>query len=416
MNFWSLSTGRLWIFFSLSKNMYGRILFFCWNLLFVVANAHSWWDNGWFSVKTKGRSPKICWFWCWCSCGAVYTVFVCLFSVFFVHFVYLLGRFSDVNIGYQPPLHPLQACIIHKHGHFCFYPLVSYIVPWLFIIFYVILLFFLHTYPYKHVHMLCVWFFLNCLILLMFPIFHYYYLGWKWDYKWVPKVSFHIRRREVGGVSTIHSALTWCFPALYIKTSSFSVTCLLWELRFKSLTNMFVCWTVETPWVSLDVAQSCAVAVCHEVRWDLTVSPHRSGVPRTQGAEPLPSWKKEEEKTSHGTWSISQSVSQIVNQSPATDKLSFIWEVWSNVCVVSKKNKPIFGFRTSVLLNHASISPQRVCAVFPCCSSSDARVRLQIFKDAKMLAFWMGLPDFFLHGSFCMKKKKKKLVLYTNLM
>lgn len=27
------------------------------------------------------------------------------FSVFFVHFVYLLGRFSEVNIGYQPPLY-----------------------------------------------------------------------------------------------------------------------------------------------------------------------------------------------------------------------------------------------------------------------------------------------------------------------
>lgn len=40
-----------------------------------------------------------------------------LISVFFVHFVYLSGSFSEVNIGYQPPL-PLQAYIIHKHGHF----------------------------------------------------------------------------------------------------------------------------------------------------------------------------------------------------------------------------------------------------------------------------------------------------------
>lgn len=30
---------------------------------------------------------------------------VCLISVFFVHFVYLLGRFSEVNIGYLPPLY-----------------------------------------------------------------------------------------------------------------------------------------------------------------------------------------------------------------------------------------------------------------------------------------------------------------------
>lgn len=53
------------------------------------------------SVKVKGESPKIHRFWCWCSCGADYTQ--CLISVFFVHFVYLLGRFSDVDVGSQPP-------------------------------------------------------------------------------------------------------------------------------------------------------------------------------------------------------------------------------------------------------------------------------------------------------------------------
>lgn len=33
---------------------------------------------------------------------------VCLISVFFVHFVYLLGSFSEVNIGYQPPFTSLH--------------------------------------------------------------------------------------------------------------------------------------------------------------------------------------------------------------------------------------------------------------------------------------------------------------------
>lgn len=92
---------------------------------------------------------------------------------------------------------------------------------------------------------------------------------------------------------TVRCSLALFFPPLYIETASFSVFCLLlWELRFKSLTNVFVCWTVETSRLSADVAQSCAVTHRHGsfyvVLWGLTVSPHRSGVPRTQGADPLP--------------------------------------------------------------------------------------------------------------------------------
>lgn len=34
---------------------------------------------------------------------------------------------------------------------------------------------------------------------------------------------------------------------------TFSVICLMWELCFKSLTNMFVCWTAEMTQLSLDV-------------------------------------------------------------------------------------------------------------------------------------------------------------------
>lgn len=110
-------------------------------------NAHASW--GWFIVK----SPKICWF----SCSAgLHTVFV-LWG--FCAFCKSIGLFT--NIGSQPPP-PLQASII------CFYPFVVHILSWFFIIFYHIVLFF-YTYIYsssKPVHML--FFFLNCLILLIF--------------------------------------------------------------------------------------------------------------------------------------------------------------------------------------------------------------------------------------------------------
>lgn len=83
-----------------------------------------------------------------------------------------------------------------------------------------------------------------------------------------------------------------CCPLCTLKC--FSVICLLWELRFKSLTNMFVREEVEM--ASDDVALSGAVTCCpgsfYIALWDLTVSPHRSGVPRTQAADPLPSQKE----------------------------------------------------------------------------------------------------------------------------
>lgn len=93
---------------------------------------------------------------------------VCLISVFFVHFVYLLGRFNEVNIGYQPPLPLYKPTFINLVILFLFLsPCVIYCAM-TFYYFLCYCIVFLHTYPYKHVHMLC--FFLNCLILLMFPI------------------------------------------------------------------------------------------------------------------------------------------------------------------------------------------------------------------------------------------------------
>lgn len=67
-----------------------------------------------------------------------------------------------------------------------------------------------------------------------------------WDengiYKRVLKLSFLIKgeRSLMCFFGTFFSGIE--LPTLYIKTSSFSVFESLWELRFKSLTNMFVCW------------------------------------------------------------------------------------------------------------------------------------------------------------------------------
>lgn len=61
-------------------------------------------------------------------------------------------------------------------------------------------------------------------------------------------------------------------------------------------------------------------------------------------------------------------------------------------CVRRFQKEPIFGFRHLYLLNRAFF-------LFPsCCRSSTF---CWIFTE--MLAFWRGLPDFFLHGRFCMK-------------
>lgn len=80
------------------------------------------------------------------------------------------------------------------------------------------------------------------------------------------------------GFFTPCSSPTHCpapfFPALYIKnTFSPSVVCLLWELRFKSLTNIFVRWTAETT----SVLRPAAQLRCHPLGLEAG--------PRTQGAE-----------------------------------------------------------------------------------------------------------------------------------
>lgn len=107
-----------------------------------------------------------------------------------------------------------------------------------------------------------------------------------------------------------------------------------WELRFKSLTNVFV-WR------------------CHRGTRQLLLSGRGNQDSGSQN-EPI-------------------------------DQFSFLR---SNVF----QKEPIFGFRHLYLLNRAFF-------LFPsCCRSSTF---CWIFT--KMLAFWRGLPDFFLHGRFCMK-------------
>lgn len=81
---------------------------------------------------------KICWFLMYGAHAAQSTHSVCLISVFFVHFVYLLDSFSEVNVGFQPPPPLYQAYIIHQL-FFCLLPMCHMTFH---CFFYVIVLFF----------------------------------------------------------------------------------------------------------------------------------------------------------------------------------------------------------------------------------------------------------------------------------
>lgn len=115
------------------------------------------------------------------------------------------------------------------------------------------------------------------------------------------------------------------FPALYIKnTFSPSVVCLLWELRFKSLTNMFVCWTAETTSVSALPLSS------DTIRWDW----RREEGPRTQGAELRHLLLK---KTKQKKTDVNASVSQFTCNRRVVLFLFFRGKFRWNVCVVSRR-------------------------------------------------------------------------------
>lgn len=316
--------------------------------------------------------------------------------VWFVFSLCILYIYWAVSVKWTLDFSPSYFTSSHySWSLFLFLPHVSYIVPWLFIIFYVIVLFFLHSYSYKHVHML--FFFKTASFCWCFPYFIIIIiiiLGWKQDCKRVLKLSFLIKgeRSLMCFFGTFFSGIE--LPTLYIKMFSFSVFDSLWELRFKSLTNMFVCWD---SWDDSALHRCRSKWCCRHdtcVRLDRLCSQVRGT--QDSGRWPAPLLKNEKKKKSHGT---------SVSKSPATDKFSFIQDVWLNVC---RFQKPMFGFRRLYCWTTCAFFSQRsVFAVFLCCSSSDALVLLQILYNAKMLAFWMGLPDFFLHGSFCMKNKKQ---------
>lgn len=94
------------------------------------------------------------------------------------------------------------------------------------------------------------------------------------------------------------------------------------------------------------------------VLWDLTVSPHRSGVPkglRTLTPHPTPSKRK----ITHMT------PSQSVNQSITCNR-RVIFYTRSSIECVCRFQKPIFGFRRAYCRNHVCIFPQRcVCCFIP---------------------------------------------------
>lgn len=193
-------------------------------------------------------------------------------------------------------------------------------------------------------------------------------------------------------------------PTLYIKTSSFSVVCLSWELRFKSLTNVFVWQTVETSRLSADVTKLCGhslpwqFSMCFNGTWQNLLT--GQGYPGLRALRPTsPQKEKIKGRTSHGTQSI--------NQSPATDEISFIQKVWSNVCVVSKNQYFVPDVCTAEPCVHF-LTAECVCCVFllfffRCPGSFTNLIKC---KDVGLLN---GTPRFFLHGSFFVWRKKRSL-------
>lgn len=139
-----------------------------------------------------------------------------------------------------------------------------------------------------------------------------------------PEAQFSYQKgREAWCVSTVHSSLALCCPLCTLKRLLFQSSVCCGSSVLKALPTCLYAGRsrrLGSPW-------SCAVNCCHGsfyvVLWDLTLSPHRSGVPRTQGADPHPSLKPH--------MAPGQSVNHL-----QTDELSFIWGVRSNVCVVSK--------------------------------------------------------------------------------
>lgn len=137
---WSLSTGRLWIFSSakicavvfFSLNAHVRRLNKC-----QVKRRKSKKYAGFLMLVLMQRSRHTVFVW-----------FVFSLCILYIYWAVSVKWTLDFSPSYFTSSH-------YSWSLFLFLPHVSYIVPWLFIIFYVIVLFFLHSYSYKHVHKLC---------------------------------------------------------------------------------------------------------------------------------------------------------------------------------------------------------------------------------------------------------------------
>lgn len=184
-------------------------------------------------------------------------------------------------------------------------------------------------------------------------------------------------------VSTAHSSLALCCPLCTLKCLLFQSFVYCGSSVLKALPTCLYVGRSRWPGpprmllgVVLSLA-AIAVSILFCGTWQYLLTGQR--YPGLRALTPHPSLKK---KKKNLTW-------HPVNQSPATDKLSFIQEVQSNVCVSFPKTN--IWFQTSVLLNHVCIFSQRgVVAVlffFSCCSSSNATPWF-FYKSYKMQRCW----------------------------
>lgn len=203
---------------------------------------------------------------------------------------------------------------------------------------------------------------------------------------------------------TVHSSLAQCCPLCTLKTFYFSVFCLMWELHFKSLTNLFVCWR------RLGFCRCRSEVCCVSMQFCGTVSPLRSGVPTVglRALTPTPAKRRNH---------------PLINQSIICNR-PVIFCMRSDQKRVSSPKTNIW-FQVSVLLNHVCVFPQqRVFAVsFPAVLHQMPWFFNKSYKMQRCWPFKQDSQIFFLHGSFCMKKKEacsihksdKKLVFHYPL-
>lgn len=136
------------------------------------------------------------------------------------------------------------------------------------------------------------------------------------------------------------------------------------------------------------------------VLWDSIPSQVRGTYSRTQGADPHPCKKNK------------SPINQSINQSPATDQLSFVWEVIKSVC---RSQKPIFGFRCPYCSTMCAFSHSNVRLLFlfllffiKCPGSLTNLTRC---KDVGLLN---RTPGFFFYMVVFVWKKKRSL-FYTQI-